>query len=88
MFGKDLINAVNRIDHSQKIVDDIDTELSVVIDRGNKSKSEPNQPVWLDDDDNEVVINLNKSDRLKKLKKADDKSIVTGNEFSALLKER
>ena len=43
--------------------------------------------VWHDDDDDKVEINLNLTDRLKKLKKKDS-NVISGTELSQTLKER
>ena len=43
--------------------------------------------VWHDDDDDKVEIDLNQTDRLKKLKKA-EKNIISGTELSQTLNER
>jgi hypothetical protein len=49
-------------------------------------------PAWHDEDDNDIVIDLNQVNRLKKLKTSDKnksmKSLVSGNEYTELLKER
>lgn len=36
-----------------------------------------NKPVWVDEDDENLKINLNKKNRLKKLKKGEE-TIITG----------
>lgn len=48
-------------------------------------------PVWHDEDDDELEIDLTDTNRLKKLKLskfAEDKDVVTGAELSKLLQER
>ncbi len=42
---------------------------------------------WHDEDDDEIEINLDDTDRLKKLKK-NNENIVSGKEFGDALKER
>lgn len=42
---------------------------------------------WHDEDDDDVVVDLSKVDRLKKLRK-DETNVVSGTEFTNLLKER
>ena len=50
----------------------------------------PPPAVWEDEDDELLEVNLDDTDRLKKLKTKTKKgkSIVSGTEFSSLLKER
>ena len=44
--------------------------------------------MWFDDEEANLEIDLNAVSRLKKLKKGDSGSIVSGLEFSESLKER
>ena len=46
--------------------------------------------VWEDEDDDLLEVNLNDTDRLKKLKTKtkSGQDVVSGSEFSSLLKER
>jgi U3 small nucleolar RNA-associated protein 18 len=82
IFGKDII--ASSIEQKE---DTINTD--IVIDRNsNVIKS-----VWEDEDDNDIEIDLDDTDRLKKLKKVDEngntvQSKVTGKEFTNLLQER
>jgi len=48
---------------------------------------EPNVK-WIDHDDQEIQINLNKKNNLKKLKKFKNEEIITGSEFQERLREQ
>lgn len=45
-------------------------------------------PAWNDDDDDEIDINLDKTDRLKKFKTKNNKNNISGTEFSSVLQKR
>lgn len=81
LFGKDII--ASSIEQKE---DKIKTD--IVIDRN----SSVIKSVWEDEDDNDIEIDLDVTDRLKKLKKVDEngktQSKVTGKEFTNLLQER
>jgi hypothetical protein len=49
------------------------------------------QPAWHDEDDDDLRVNLDNKARLKRLKyskQASGSNVVSGSEFSNLLKER
>ena len=46
------------------------------------------KPAWEDEQDKELLVNLNKSNRLKKLKTEEGENKVTGAEFSKRLKRQ
>lgn len=49
------------------------------------------QPVWHDEDDEQIVVNLDKTSRLKRLKfskQASGSNVVSGRELTNLLQER
>ncbi len=46
------------------------------------------KPAWEDEQDKELLVDLNKSNRLKKLKTADTEGPISGAEFSKRLKKQ
>lgn len=53
------------------------------------SKPKAGGAVWQDEDDDELVVDLNQTNRLKKLKTSEHtSSFVTGSQLSGLLKSR
>ena len=52
---------------------------------------ESGKSVWADDDDEDIEVDLSKTDRLRKLRKREGNKVnskVSGSEFTSLLKER
>jgi len=75
LFGKDFLT-----DYKQN-----HTVIEIMID--NKPSKRPQQ-VWHDDDDDAVIVDLDSSNRLKKLKSSKHDSIVTGTAMTEKLRER
>ena len=46
------------------------------------------KPAWEDEQDKELLIDLNKSNRLKKLKTTETESFISGTEFNKRLKKQ
>jgi len=76
LFGKDFLT-----DYEAN-----NTSVEILIDK--KPLKRPKQQVWHDDDDEEVVVNLDTSNRLKKLKDSKHDSFVTGTVMTEKLRER
>ncbi len=55
--------------------------------KGKRKEEVAPAAVWHDDDDEDININLEDTNRLKKLKK-DDQAIITGHQYTDLLQER
>ncbi len=67
----------------------IDTAPSAISEPVSKKSTVPGGAVWHDEDDEELVVDLNGSNRLKKLKTGEMTStFVSGTQYSALLQNR
>ena len=86
IFGKDIL--ADKV--TSHWIEDLDQQVDFNIDTNpNKGVAVASDgPAWVDDDDDHLHINLDETNRLKKLKKADSSAVVTGSEFTSLLQER
>lgn len=86
LFGKDILSDKT----TSHWIDDLDAQVDFNIDT-NPSKiivaATNGQPAWIDEDDEDIEVDLNETNRLKKLKK-DDQNLVSGAAFTSLLQER
>jgi len=55
---------------------------------GSSEKKHASEAVWHDVDDDELVVQLDSAPRLKKLKKTNDSTEITGTELSQRLRSR
>eukprot|EP01038_Epipyxis_sp_PR26KG_P006613 gene6613-9080_t len=77
LFGKDIFTDFSN-----------DNEIEIFIDRSSADVNDKLKPVWHDDDDNNLQINLNHTKRYKKLKLKTNATLVKGNELTTILKQR
>eukprot|EP01039_Chlorochromonas_danica_P000889 gene889-970_t len=87
LFGKDTVTTKSQWEDIEEAVQfSIDTAPTAV-----KDNDAIQQPVWHDEDDEQIVVNLDKTSRLKRLKfskQASGSNVVTGRELTNLLQER
>lgn len=99
LFGGNLkteSNVSNIVESSDIEIDRLETSNRLSsslnsIDSNHKIESRTElvlKPKWEDVDDNDISIDLNETNRLKKFKMQSTSSKVSGKEFTALLKER
>lgn len=81
VFGKNLLET-SKDDQKKKKKKDSNRNKEEAAD-----DSEP-AAAWEDEDDDNLQVNLDETDRLKKLKKMASSNIVSGKELSSLLRER
>lgn len=81
LFGKDITASIASTSKSNQLTDD---------ESYNTSSAAVATPKWVDEDDDKIDVDLNKTDRLKKLKKDINSkhATITGTELSNLLNER
>ena len=72
------------MESQQEVNVEVDNSKDIIIDESLLEE----KPAWEDEQDKELLVDLNKSNRLKKLKSEDAEGPITGTEFSKRLKKQ